>query len=279
MNATGDSGARRLAAMLRLELKRTLFSRRRWWMYLMFAAPALLDLRRTRCTAWRAGSGVAPSGRTGWCIAAIFQFFYLRLAIFFGCLGIFSNLFRGEVLEKTLHYYLLAPVRREVLLAGKYAGGPARGGDAVRYAAPRWPSSVSSCISGRASGTTSGTGRGSGNLGWYLAVMALACVGYGAVFLTAGLVFRNPMLPAAVVMVWEAINGYLPEMLQKFSVIFYLKSLCPVEVPFRGPLALIAVVPEPVPAWLAIPGLLVVSLLVLIYAASKVRKIEVSYSE
>jgi hypothetical protein len=55
--------------------------------------------------------------------AVIFQFFYLRLAIFFGCLGIFMNLFRGEMLDKTLHFWFLMPVRREVLLAGKYIAG------------------------------------------------------------------------------------------------------------------------------------------------------------
>ena len=55
--------------------------------------------------------------------AGVFQFFYLRLAIFFGCLGIFMNLFRGEMLDKTLHFWFLAPARREVLLAGKYAAG------------------------------------------------------------------------------------------------------------------------------------------------------------
>ena len=49
--------------------------------------------------------------------------------------------------------------------------------------------------------------------------------------------------------------------------------------PISGPLALIAVVPEPVPAWLAIPGLLVLSVLVLIYASSKVKAMEISYSE
>ena len=55
--------------------------------------------------------------------AGIFQFFYLRLAIFFGCLGMFMYLFRGEMANRTLHYWLLAPARREVLLAGKYAAG------------------------------------------------------------------------------------------------------------------------------------------------------------
>lgn len=277
MNANWRLWRAQVGAMLRLELKRTLFSHRRWWMYLMFAAPALLTFGHSlQCLArgqWR-----CTIGEDGMVYAAIFQFFYLRLAIFFGCLGIFSNLFRGPVLDKTLHYYLLVPARREVVLAGKYAAG-------LLAAVTLFGTSAALAFAGIFLHFGQGFrdyfwhGPGLGNLAWYLAVMALACVGYGAVFLTAGLMFRNPMLPAAVVMVWEAINGYLPEMLQKFSVIFYLKSLCPVEVPFRGPLALIAVVPEPVPAWLAIPGLLAVSLLVLIYAASKVRKIEVSYSE
>ncbi len=44
--------------------------------------------------------------------ATVFQFFYLRLAIFFGCVGIFMNLFRGEMLDKSLHFYLLSPMRR-----------------------------------------------------------------------------------------------------------------------------------------------------------------------
>ena len=33
----------------------------------------------------------------------------------------------------------------------------------------------------------------------YLGITVLACIGYGAVFLTLGLFFRNPMLPAAAV--------------------------------------------------------------------------------
>jgi hypothetical protein len=55
--------------------------------------------------------------------ATVFQFFYLRLAVFFGCLGIFMNLFRGELLDKSLHFYFLAPMRREVLMVGKYLAG------------------------------------------------------------------------------------------------------------------------------------------------------------
>ena len=55
--------------------------------------------------------------------AGVFQFFFLRLVIFFGCLGVFMNLFRGEILDKSLHFYFLAPIRREVLMAGKFLAG------------------------------------------------------------------------------------------------------------------------------------------------------------
>jgi hypothetical protein len=77
--------------------------------------------------------------------AGIFQFFYLRLAIFFGCLGMFMYLFSGEMSNRTLHYWFLAPAPREVLLAGKYAAGLIAsaaifsGGALLAFAAMVWP--------------------------------------------------------------------------------------------------------------------------------------------
>src|ERR1039458_2292459 len=58
-------------------------------------------------------------------------------------------------------------------------------------------------------------GPGLSQLGSYMLVTALACVGYGAVFLMSGILFRNPMIPAAVVMVWENLNPFLPTVLKK----------------------------------------------------------------
>src|SRR4249920_620492 len=55
--------------------------------------------------------------------ASVYQLYFVRLAIFFGCAGIFTNLFRGEMLDKSLHFYLLAPIPRPVLVAGKYVAG------------------------------------------------------------------------------------------------------------------------------------------------------------
>src|SRR5215469_5589627 len=109
-----------------------------------------------------------------------------------------------------------------------------------------------------------------------MGVAALASVGYGAVFLVAGLFIRNPMIPAAVVMVWENLNPFLPSLLKKFSVIFYLKSLSPVQVA-GAPTVLSALITDtdPAPAWLAIPGLILVSMLILAYAAWSARRAEI----
>ena len=122
-------------------------------------------------------------------------------------------------------------------------------------------------------------GPGLSQLGSYMLVAALACVGYGAVFLMCGLLFRNPMIPAAVVLVWEGLNPFLPALLKKISVIFYLKSLCPVEVPAPPPFSVMVIDTDPTPAWVAVPGLLAVTAILLIYAALSARQAEINYGE
>ncbi|HTT61212.1 MAG TPA: ABC transporter permease [Bryobacteraceae bacterium] len=266
---------RQVAAILRLELKKSLFSKRAWWIYILTLGPVLI----TGAHSLMPGSGGHTLGDDNMIFAGIFQVYFLRLGIFFGCLGIFSNLFRAEVLERTLHYYFMSPVRREVLAVSKYLAGLMAAivyfaGSVVLsflFISAHWGPVFQQYLS---------HGPGLHQLGWYALTAALACVGYGSVFMLTGVLYRNPMIPAAVVMIWENLNPFLPSLLKKFSVIFYLKSLCPAgEMPTDGPLAFLATVTEPTPAWLAIPGLLIVSGLVLAYAAAKSRKLEVSYSE
>ena len=164
--------------------------------------------------------------------AGIFQYFYLRLAIFFGCLGIFMYLFRGEMSNRTLHYWFLAPARREVLLVGKYAAGLIAsavifgGGALLTFAAMVWPHDAVEVQAYWNAG-------GLGHAFWYVAAAVLGCVGYGSVFLAVGMYFRNPIISAAVLLAWEGINGILPHVLQKMSVLYYLQSLCPVPAPME----------------------------------------------
>ena len=265
---------RQIAGVLRLEMKKTLLSRRAWWVYLLALAPVLLTLAH----GWRVRGFHHNLDRDAMGFATLFQLYFLRLGIFFGCLGIFSNLFRGEMLEKTLHYYFLTPVRRGVLVSAKYLAG------AATATALFVPSAVlSSLLIGRHFGPAWTEyvlhGPGLSQAARYGLVAALACLGYGAVFLVAGLKFRNPLIPAAVVMVWENLNPFLPSLLKKVSVIFYLKGLCPVDVALPPVFALMVVDADPVPAWIAISGLLAVSALLLAYAASAARRTEIAYGE
>src|ERR1051325_8898668 len=110
---------RQIAGVLRLEMKKNFLSKRGWWIYCLAAGPVFITVMHWLVASRHAG-GRHRLGGDSMIFAALFQFFYLRATIFFGCMGIFSNLFRGEMLEKTLHYYYLTPMRRELLVLGKY---------------------------------------------------------------------------------------------------------------------------------------------------------------
>jgi hypothetical protein len=212
--------------------------------------------------------------------AGVFQYFYLRLAIFFGCLGIFMNLFRGEMLDKTLHYWFLAPARREVLLAGKYLAGLVASvviftsGAVLCYAMMLWPQDAAEV-------SAFWRDQGASHIFWYAAAAALGCVGYGSVFLAAGLLLRNPIIPAIVILAWESVNGVLPDVLQKLSVLYYVQSLAPVPPPMDSDapllIRLLMSPAEPPSAALAVLGLLGVTALVLWAASRAVRRIEINY--
>jgi hypothetical protein len=120
-------------------------------------------------------------------------------------------------------------------------------------------------------------GPGLGHLAAYLGVTVLACLGYGSVFLALSLVVKNPILPGAVVLLWETFHAVLPPLLQRFSVIFYLKQLCPVSVAPTGVIALFSVVAEPVAAWVAVTGLMLLSVAILTAACFRIRRTEISY--
>ena len=267
-----------ILAVLRLEMRKTFLSKRGFWIYLLAFLPVVLFTGKSivEIRMHRAGD----FGQDTNLFATIFQLFYLRLAVFFGCLGIFMNLFRGEILDRSLHYYFLAPIRREVLLAGKFLAG-------VIATCLIFTTSTALQIAGlywshgwRVFSDYLINGNGFSHMVAYLGATILACIGYGSIFLTAGVLFRNPLIPAAVILVWESINSILPPLLQKISVIYYLKSLCPIQiVPESGGFfAMLSINVDPMPPYIAIPGLLLVSALVLVAASFQVRRMEINYA-
>jgi ABC-type transport system involved in multi-copper enzyme maturation permease subunit len=262
---------RQIAAILRLEVEKNFLGRRSFLIYLITFLPLFPLLVLAVLT---------PPGNE-WKdfnkYATIYGFLYngliLRTVVFFGCAWIFMNLFRGELIDRSLHYYFLSAVRRDVLLIGKYISGlitsivlftsltvvamlllyfPHFSSQSVRFFTE---------------------GQGLTQILTYAGITMLACVGYGAFFLVVGLFIRNPIIPALLLYGWEWLNFLLPPLLKKISVIHYLNSLVPVPMS-EGPFAVIA---EPTPAYIAVPSMLVVAGLVLLLSGYRIRHMEIRY--
>lgn len=344
-----------IAAVIRLEMKKTFFSKRGLWVYLLALAPvaittihSLVELtsmeqRRAFAAARPVSAEVLQSVKTGMSteevielagephvrnivqrrtnrsdyyqytdgvdsyafnffnnkltdihrrtrdtiqqdkliFASIFQFFFLRLAIFFGCVGVFTNLFRGEMLDRSLHYYLLTPLRREVLAVGKYVAGLIATTVIFTTSTLLQLWTLSWHFDSSEISTYLNTG-GWGHVLAYMGVTVAACVGYGSIFLAAGLLFKNPIIPAAAVEAWESANLFLPAVLKKFSIIFYLQSMCPIvaapDPNMRPIFKLLVNAAEPVSTPIAIMGLLAVTGVVLVLSGRLARGLEINYS-
>jgi ABC-type transport system involved in multi-copper enzyme maturation permease subunit len=262
---------RQIVAILRLEVKKNFWGRRAVLIYLLALLPVLI-LAAIALVPPNVGGRSEPSF-LNMMFANIYEILILRTVVFFGCAWIFMNLFRGEVVDRSLHYYFLSPLRREVLVVGKYLSGLLTSlilfvsATAISLLLLYLPLGYS------ASMQLLFEGHGLKYALTYLAIIVLACAGYGAVFLLIGLLFRNPIIPALAVYGWEFINFLLPPLLKKLSVIHYLQSLMPLPLS-EGPFAIVA---EPTPAWVSVPALLVVTALVLVFASLQIRWMEIRY--
>jgi ABC-type transport system involved in multi-copper enzyme maturation permease subunit len=264
---------RQTLAILRLEVRKNFLGRRALLLYLMAGMP-LVILSVLTLFPSPATDSDSNINDVGIVYAGVYGALILRTLVFFGCAWVFMNMFRGEVVDRSLHYYFLAPVRREVLVVGKYLSGLAAttvlfsittiGSILILYF---WvyPSEALGYFT---------AGAGGGQLLSYVGITILACVGYGAVFLLLGLFFRNPIIPGLALYGWEWINFLLPPLLKKVSVIHYLQSLTPVAMP-EGPFAVLV---EPTPAWISVPSLVLFTAAVLVLAGLHIRRMEISYA-
>src|SRR5437867_2885142 len=106
--------SRQVAAILRLEIRKNFLGKRALLIYLLTLMPVFIlsMLVMIPFTAKKLSNAI----NANMIFAGLFEGFILRTVVFFGCAWIFMNLFRGEIVDKSLHYYFLAPVRREVLV-------------------------------------------------------------------------------------------------------------------------------------------------------------------
>lgn len=266
--------ASQVAVLVRNEVRRNLFTRRRIWVYFLALIPVIIILIHYFVDKNNSPAQIEEDGVV---LAGIVQLYYFRLGIFFACMGIFTWLFRGEMVERTLHYQFLVPVRKEVLVVGKFLAG-------AIISIALFETAMLACFYltysrfGAAGRSYVFDGPGLGQLGSYLLVTALACLGYGAVFLALSLLFKNPIIPGVMLMGWEAICPIFPAWAQRLSVTFYLKNLCPVNLPADGPLAIFTIVAEPVSPFLAVFGLLCLSLAILVLSCFLIHRLEITYT-
>ncbi len=263
---------RQTLAIMRLEIKKNFLSRRSFLLYVTAGLP--LVLLSMLALFPPPTDEMENFSQLSQIYAAVYGGLILRTLVFFGCAWVFMNLFRGEVVDRSLHYYFLSPVRREVLVVGKYLSGLVAtivlfsittvGSMLILYF---WlfPSESAAYFF---------DGAGASQMLAYLGVTILACIGYGAVFLIVGLRFRNPIIPGLLLYGWEWMNFLLPPGLKKISVIHYLQSLVPVPMS-EGPFAVLV---EPTSAWISVPSLLIFTGVVLFLASLHIRRMEISYA-
>jgi hypothetical protein len=262
---------RQTLAILRYELHKNFFGRRAILIYLLAFLPLfpllLLVIFEPPGNEWR------DFVRVREIFAALYNGLILRTIVFFGSAWIFMNLFRGEIVDRSLHYYFLSAVRREVLVFGKYLSGLVT--TVVVFTTMTWIALLMLYLPrfGSQSSRFFLEGQGLNHALTYAGITVLACIGYGAFFLIVGLFVRNPIIPAVALYGWEWLNFLLPPLLKKVSVIHYLNSLMPVPIS-EGPFAVVA---EPTPAWIAVPSMLGVTLIVLALAGYRIRHMEIRY--
>lgn len=271
LNIMPSPWLRQLLAIVRVEVRRSLLVGRGAWVLLLAFAPAIIAVLHVAFD--RALGGRCTIEQDAKLVAWLMLVFQLRVSVYFGMLGLFVQSFRGESLDKTLFYSLVAPVRRELLVLGKFYA--LSFGGAICFTV-----GVLSCFAllvlhhGSDGWDYLLRDEGIDQLGAYLGITLLACLGYGAAFLALGHTFRNPVLAAVAFFVWEAVSVLLPRPLQFLSVTFYLKQLFPVELPSIGISGLLTAAVEPMSPIAAVFELLLVSSIAVTAVAVAFRRVE-----
>ncbi len=266
---------RQLMAITRIEFVKALLSRRALSCYGLALIPVLL----LTISGFQKNDEDLPVFETIENARQIYAYVYSTLilggVIFLGSAAIFTSLFRGEILDRSIHYYVLTPVRREVLVTAKFLAGLASAFilfglcAGICFLALYIPFGIEQIISDLSNGIAMQ------QLEQYLGLTLLACMGYGAVFMATGLLFRNPLIPVVVIAGWELIHFILPPALKVFSIIYYLKGLLPIPLDERP----LAVLVAPPPVWISISGMLGLCLLALGVTIILLKRLEVRYTD
>ena len=263
---------RQLRVVFKIELFKSIFSKRTLSTLLLSLLPTLLII----LISFNKRTPTGPSiGQMREIFGYIFSVYILAAVIFLGSAIHFTAAFRGEILQRNLHYYFLTPIRRELLVLGKFSANLVSSLVVISvavisgYLLMYLPFGANQLMNDLSAGIVLG------QIAAYLGIALLACMSYGAVFMTTGLLFRSPLIPVAVVAGWEAANFFMPPFLKMFSIIHYLKGLLP--IPLNE--GVIAIIVAPPPARVSIIGMVSLTAIALLVSSYILKRLEIRYTE
>lgn len=260
---------RQLRAVARREALRSLAGRRLLPLGILAILPVVLAMLRALFLPESRAADVSGAVTE---FGQVFWVFILRIVVFFSAAHAFVKTFRAEITDETLHWSLLAPLRRRELVVGKFAGAWIATSLVLAVSTvATWALYLVPHVSHLGDFVARA---GLVHLLRYVIVVGVACAAYGAVFLLMGLYFRSPMIPAVVLLGWEALTPFLPAALKSLTVVHHLAALLPVPVQL-GSFAVASTAP---PTWLAVSALAGCVVVFLALAVRKARHLEVSYS-
>jgi len=145
--------------------------------------------------------------------------YYVRNVLPLAALFYATSLVADEVEGKTLTYLLTRPIRRESILAGKFAAY------VVTTLCLTLPATVITFFLLVTARGFAGTGAAVPDLFRDMGAITLTLVAYGALFTLLGVVLRRPVIPGLLFLfVWELVAN-LPGYLPRFTLTAWLRSL------------------------------------------------------
>jgi ABC-2 type transport system permease protein len=207
--------ARAARAMFDLALESMVWTKRSVLMAVLLALPAVIAVVYRVVLAARMPARVTPFDLYG----SMVVFGYLRFLVPLAALFYATALIADEVDGKTLTYLLTRPVRREAILAGKFAAY------LVTTLSLALPAVVVTFFVLMTARGGAGLGAAVPDLLRDLGVVALALLAYGALFTLMGVLLKRPVIPGLLFLfVWEFMAN-LPGYLPRVTLTAYLRSL------------------------------------------------------
>ena len=282
---------RQIRAVMDIEIKKHFWGKRSLALYLLTMLPVLVvainayNVRNgmryeQKFEQYEDGTKARPEGDERFTLttqtagfARFYSGFLLQVITFFTCLRIFLGLFRVELMERGLHFYFLSPIRRDLLVVGKFLSGflPASlllGVVTIlcvflHYLPYGW--SVSRAYLFDGPGLAHGLA--------YLGTTVMACLGYGTLFFLFGFFFKNSVVPAVILFIYEVFSFLWPALLKKFTIIFYLQSITPIPTVSSA----FAIVAEPVGLGFSLPGFLLFTAGAIAMISFFIRRMDIRY--